>query len=167
VIDDGLKVLHASLVQRLDRKERFKGVVLGARSDHVERRLAKLAVEFGGLRNRLSGEVQADGFGSGNACGLGDRGRVQLLAEGLHLFRVVPLQDLAAQVAATLPGDAATALVAAEGSLAAGFPDREAALRPQMLAIFTAAIASDGVAALPALDMVALVEDNADLLPDG
>lgn len=47
------------------------------------------------------------------------------------------------------------------------FPERKAALRPVLRQIFADAIAADAVKPLPALDLVALAEENADLIPEG
>jgi hypothetical protein len=47
------------------------------------------------------------------------------------------------------------------------FPDAAAALRGQLQSTFAAAIEADRRAPLPAIEFVALVEENADLVPDG
>ncbi len=47
------------------------------------------------------------------------------------------------------------------------FPERKVALRPVLQQIFEDAIAADAIKPMPALDLVALAEENADLIPEG
>jgi hypothetical protein len=49
----------------------------------------------------------------------------------------------------------------------AGWPDQKAALRARMGEIFADAVAHDAAQPLPPLELVALADENADLLPDG
>ncbi len=48
-----------------------------------------------------------------------------------------------------------------------GWPDQRGALRARMAAAFTEAMARDAARPLPPLEFVAMVQENADLLPDG
>jgi len=48
-----------------------------------------------------------------------------------------------------------------------GLPDQREVLRARMAAIFAAAIAADAAKPLPPLDLVALAEENPDLMPEG
>jgi hypothetical protein len=56
---------------------------------------------------------------------------------------------------------------AAAPSLAANWPDRLPELRTRMQALFAAALEADAQAKLPPMELVALVEENPDLLPPG
>ncbi len=47
------------------------------------------------------------------------------------------------------------------------FPEAATALQPQLQAAFAAAIEADAARPLPAIELVSLVEDNADLVPEG
>ena len=53
------------------------------------------------------------------------------------------------------------------GDLSQAWPDQRAAIRAQMTETFAEAMAQDGRAAQPPLELVSLLEENPDLLPEG
>ncbi len=137
----------------LDRLER-----LAASPDRrVRARAAVRAVE---LRLRLGA------LSPGEAAAALDRLLYVWRGDGRELALRLRVAALRTQAGAWRP---ALALLreTAEGPVAQTWPEQVPALRARLRDVFAAAMAADAAAPLPPFELVALIDENPDLLPDG